>query len=170
MYVKRTYPIAVPLSARNLLRLRETIFWEESEGLGATTRFDLERLFTDDLLARWTGSATFTQEIEGVRWFSQVTLFQSLRDGRALSYQAGITAESDSEVPITDYDLRVIYRRNIFNRGWLFLELRSSVAWPRESLLVACGGSGPEASRVDCLVGPPLPLFRRVVARRTSRP
>jgi hypothetical protein len=135
VYVKSTYRIAVPLLARNLLRLRETIFWEESEGLGATTRFDLERLFTDDLLARWTGSATFTQETEGVRWFSQVTLFQNLRDGRAISYQVGITAESDSEVPITDYGLRVIYRRNIFNREWLFLELRTSVAWPRENLL-----------------------------------
>ena len=135
VYVKGTYRIAVPLLARNLLRLRETIFWEESENLGATTRFDLERLFTDDLLARWTGSATFTQETEGVRWFSQVTLFQNLRDGRALSYQVGITGESDSEVSITDYGLRVIYRRNIFNRDWLFLELRSSVTWPRENLL-----------------------------------
>jgi len=108
---------------------------KSSERLGATTRFDLERLFTDDLLARWTGSATFTQETEGVRWSSQLTLYQNLHDGRALSYQVGITAESDSEVPITDYGLRVIYRRNIFNRDWLFLELRSSVTWPRENLL-----------------------------------
>lgn len=134
VYVKGTYRIAVPLLERNLLRLRETIFWEEDEGLGATTRFDLERLFTDDLLARWTGSATFSQETEGVRWFSQLTLFQNLRNGRALSYQLGIAAESDSEVPVTDYGLRVIYRRNIFNRDWLFLELRSNITWPREIL------------------------------------
>lgn len=134
-YAKGTYRIALPLQERNLLRLRETVFWEDRERLGATTRFDLERLFTDDLLARWTGSATFTQETEGVRWFSHVTLYQNLRNGRALSYQVGLAGESDREVPITDYGLRVIYRRTIFDRDWLFLELRSSVTWPRENLL-----------------------------------
>jgi len=134
-YAKATYRIAVPLLARNLLRLRETVFWEDSERLGATTRFDFDRLVSDDFLARWTGSATFTQETEGVRWFSHVTLYQNLHDGRAISYQAAITAESDRDVSITDYGLRVIYRRTIFDREWLFLELRTGVAWPRESLL-----------------------------------
>jgi len=134
-YAKGTYRIAVPILARNLLRLRETVFWEHSERLGATTRLDLERLLTERLLARWTGSATFTQETEGVRWFSNLTFYQNLGDGRALSYQLGLTAESDRAVPVTDYGLRVIYRRTIFERDWLFLELRSSVTWPRENLL-----------------------------------
>ncbi|MBS1200625.1 MAG: hypothetical protein H6R27_1303 [Proteobacteria bacterium] len=133
-YIKGTYRVAVPMFERNLLRLRETVFWEEPEGFGATTRFDLERLFTDALLARWTVSGTFSQETEGVRCFSSVTLFQNLRNGRALSYQVGINAESEREVPIVDYGLRVIYRRTIFDREWLFLELRSGVTWPRESL------------------------------------
>jgi hypothetical protein len=134
-YAKATYRIAVPLLERNLLRIRETVFWEDSERLGATTRFDLERLITDGLLARWTGSATFTQETEGVRWFSNVTIFQHLATGRAMSYQMGITAESDRDVPVTDYGLRLIYRRTIFDRDWLFLELRSNVNWPRANLL-----------------------------------
>jgi hypothetical protein len=134
-YAKATYRIAVPLFERNLLRLRETVFWEDSERVGATTRIDLERLLADGFLARWTGSATFTQETEGVRWFSHVTLFQQLGQGRAMSYQVGIAAESDREVPVTDYGLRLIYRRTIFDRDWLFLELRSNVTWPRENLL-----------------------------------
>lgn len=134
-YVKGSYRIAVPILEHNLLRLRETVFWEGNEGLGATTRFDLERLISDDFLARWTGSATVTQETEGVRWLSHVTLFQNLGVGRAISYQVGITAESERDVPITDYGLRVIYRRTIFDRDWLFLELRSNLTWPRESSL-----------------------------------
>ena len=134
-YAKFTYRIAVPLLERNLVRLRESIFWEENERFGATTRIDLEQLIADDFLVRLTGSATFTQETEGVRWFSQLTLFQNLHEGRAISYQVGITSESDLDVPITDYGLRVIYRRSIFDREWLFLELRSSITWPRESPL-----------------------------------
>jgi hypothetical protein len=49
------------------------------------------------------------------------------------SYQVGISGETGHEVDLKDYGLRVIYRRHVF-RHWLFLELRSSVTWPRESL------------------------------------
>jgi hypothetical protein len=133
-YVKGRYRIALPFLERNVLRLRETIFWQESEGIGATTRFDLERLLMDQFLVRWTGSGTLTQESEGLRWYSSITLYQNLGERRALAYEAGIAGESGQDVEISDYGLRVIYRRRTY-RDWLFLELRSSVTWPRESLL-----------------------------------
>jgi hypothetical protein len=133
-YVKGTYRLALPFLERNLLRLQETIFWREDEHLGATSRVDLERLLADDFLVRWTGSGTFTQETEGVRWYSSLTLYQNLGDGRAMAYEAGISGESDHEVEIADYGLRAIYRRRL-HREWLFLELRSSITWPRETLL-----------------------------------
>jgi hypothetical protein len=134
-YAKGTYRFALPFFERNVLRLHETIYWQEGEGrFGATTRFDLERLLAEDFLMRWTGSATFTQETEGVRWFSSVTLYQNLGDGRAFAYQAGISGESDREVDVVDYGLRAIYRRRV-HLEWLFLELRSSVTWPRQSLV-----------------------------------
>jgi hypothetical protein len=133
-YVKGAYRISLPFLERNVLRLRETIFWQDSEGIGATTRFDLERLLKEHFLVRWTGSGTLTQETAGVRWFSTVTLYQNLGDGRALAYQAAISGETNREADITDYGLRVIYRRRI-HVDWLFLELRSSITWPRATLL-----------------------------------
>ena len=134
-FAKGTYRLALPFLKRNILRLQETIFWQESEGrFGATTRIDLERLLAEAFLVRWTASGTFAQETEGVRWFSSLTLYQNLGNGRALAYQGSILGESDQEVPITDYGLRVIYRRRI-HLEWLFLELRSSLTWPRETLL-----------------------------------
>lgn len=133
VYAKGAYRLTQPFLERNLLRLHETIFWREEDGFGTTTRIDLERLLGDDILARWTGSGTYAQETLGVRWFSNVTLYQSLGARRALAYQAGISGETDREVDIVDYGLRVIYRRSVY-REWLFLELRSSVTWPRESL------------------------------------
>jgi len=133
-YVKGPYRLAVPFFERNLLRLHETIFWREDEHFGATTRLDLERLLTEDFLVRWTGSGTYTQETVGMRWFSSVTLYQNLGDGRAFAYQAGISGETDQEVGIADYGLRAIYRRRI-HFEWLFLELRSTITWPRETLL-----------------------------------
>jgi len=133
-YVKGGYHLAHPFFERNLLRLNETVFWKEDERLGTTTRVDLERLLTDDFLVRWTGSGTFSQETEGVRWYSTATLYQSLGKGRALAYQAAISGETDHEVAITDYGARVIFRRQVY-REWLFLELRTSLTWPRESLI-----------------------------------
>ena len=133
-YVKGRYRIALPFLARNVLRLRETIFWQDSEGVGATTRFDLERLLGEKFLARWTGSGTLTQNTEGVRWYSSATLYQNMGGGRALAYQAGISGESSRDVTVADYGLRLIYRQRI-HREWLFLELRSSITWPRETLL-----------------------------------
>ena len=134
-YAKGTYRLALPFLKRNILRLQETIFWQESEGrFGATTRIDLERLLGEAFLVRWTASGAFTQETEGVRWFSSLTLYQNLGNGRAFAYQGAISGESDQEVPTADYGLRVIYRRRI-HLEWLFLELRSSIAWPRDTLL-----------------------------------
>jgi hypothetical protein len=133
-YVKGTYRLALPFLDRNLLRLDETIFWREGDRFGATTRFDLERLLAEDFLVRWSTSGTFTQETEGVRWYSNLTLYQNLGDGRALAYQAGTNGESDDPVEISDFGLRAIYRRRI-HLEWLFFELRSSITWPRETLL-----------------------------------
>lgn len=133
-YAKGTYRFVWPFLDRNLVRLREAIFWEEREHFGVTTRVDLERLLAEDYLLRWTSSGTFTEKTQGVRWFSNLTLYHNLGNGRAFAYQGGIAGESDHEVGISDYGLRVIFRRRIY-REWLFLELRSSITWPRETLL-----------------------------------
>jgi hypothetical protein len=133
-YAKGTYRYARPFLDRNLVRLREAIFWEEREHFGVTTRVDLERLLAENYLLRWTSSGTFTEKTQGVRWFSNLTLYHSLGYGRAFAYQGGISGESDHEVGTVDYGLRVIFRRRIY-REWLFLELRSSITWPRKTQL-----------------------------------
>jgi hypothetical protein len=133
-YLKGRYRVVLPFLDRNVLRLRETLFWQDGEGFGVTTRVDLERLLAQRFLARWTGSATLTQNSHGVRWYSSATLYQNLGAGRALAYQVGASGERDDDVPVADYGLRIVYRRRVL-REWLFLELRSSITWPRESLL-----------------------------------
>ena len=132
-FVKGTYRLDQPFLERNLVRLHETIFWRDGEGFGFTSRIDLERLLAERFLLRWTSLGTISEDTEGVKWFSNVTLYQNLGGGRALAYQVGISGETEHDVDIADYGLRVIYRRHVF-RDWLFLELRSSVGWPRETL------------------------------------
>jgi hypothetical protein len=52
--------------------------------------------------------------------------------GRALAYHPAISGQSDHAFEVTDCGLRAIYRRRI---EWSFIELRSSITWPRETLL-----------------------------------
>lgn len=132
-YVKGSYRFTQPLFERNLLRLDETIFWREEDGFGATSRFYLDRLLSMDYLVRWAGTGTYSERKDGLRWLSSMTLYQSRGARRALAYQVAIQGETGGEVDVTDYGLRVMYRRSVY-RDWLILELRSSVTWPRESL------------------------------------
>ena len=42
--------------------------------------------------------------------------------------------ETDYEVPVRDYGVELRYRRSIF-RPWFFVELLTSVSWPRDFLI-----------------------------------
>jgi hypothetical protein len=58
------------------------------------------------------------------------SLFQALTDRNAISYHAFVSGETKSEVELQNYGMEVRYRKRIA-RKWLFLELVSSVSWPR---------------------------------------
>jgi hypothetical protein len=117
-------------SERLLIRLRQTEFWHSQDRLGASTRLDVERLLSTNLLLRWRMGGTVAQRIEGVEWFGELVLFQRLADHQALAYRIAATGESDAELENDRYDLSVAYRRR-FVRDWLFLELRPGATWRR---------------------------------------
>lgn len=132
-YVRGSYRFARPVGARNLFRLRETVFWENTEKLGTTTRLDWDRVITDNHLLRWTGSGTFSERTQGMRWYSTLTLYQvlSLPKQRALAYELAASGSTDAPEPLGDYGATIIYRQSIW-RDWLMLEARAGVDWPRD--------------------------------------
>ena len=113
------------------LRLNETVFWENSEGFGLTSRVDLERVFDDVWLARWTGSGTFSEKTEGVRGYTSLTAYRELPKRRAVGGQLFMSGEFESAVPVGEYGIRAAYRRSIV-RDWLVMEIRPSVTWPKD--------------------------------------
>jgi hypothetical protein len=121
------------LSQRDLVRARQTVFWRTDDGFGTRLNFDFERVLNRPYVARWRNAVTWAQEIEGVEWFSEVTLFQRLGERTALAYQLSADGATDAEVPVKNYGFEVIYRRNIL-REWLFLELRPGLDWRRREL------------------------------------
>lgn len=132
-FVKGSYRFLRGSSERTLYSFRETVFWQNSEKFGFTSRADVERIINDSWLLRWTGSGTISQETEGVRGYTSLTVMRGMPHRRAIAAQIFTTGEFDAPVPTGNYGMKVAYRRSVA-RDWLILETRVSCTFPREEL------------------------------------
>lgn len=133
-YARARYEVVRSFAERYVFSARETVFWQNTEGFGTTTRINLDRVISDRYLLRWSNLGTFTEETIGLKWFSQLTLFQSVGQRTGLAWQAQVEGETDNEVPMTRTAARVIMRRQL-TPEWLIIELRGGVSWPRRRLI-----------------------------------
>lgn len=132
-YAKARYRFARPFGEVTLMRIRETVFWQKSERWGTTTVMEWDRILSKKYLARWTGSGTYSQNTDGLRWFSNVTLYHLMGNERAFAYEVAANGNTDSDIPLSDYGASVIYRQRIW-REWLLMEVRTGLDWPRYRL------------------------------------
>lgn len=132
-YAKATYRHNFIFNENNMLRFRETPFWRDSRGYGATTQLAFDHLVSPRLLLRWNNVGTVAEDTEGMDWGTGVTAYQSLGSHRALSYTALMRGETAADVAVQNYGAEVRYRQQAF-RSWLFIEVQGSLTWPRETL------------------------------------
>jgi hypothetical protein len=133
-YARARYEIVRAFGEHYVFTARQTVFWQNSEGFGTTTRTYLDRAISDTLLLRWANLGKYTEETIGLEWFTQLTLFQSLNDRTGLAWQVQTEGETDNEVPLTRHSARLILRRQL-TWDWLFLEVRGGVSWPRRRVI-----------------------------------
>lgn len=129
-FVKAGYRYERGTPTSLLVGLRETVFWQNSEQFGLTSRLDLERIVGEAWLVRWTGSGTFSERTEGVRGYTALTAFRGLPNRRAVAAQIFTAGEFDAAVPLGEYGAKAAYRQSIL-RDWLVLEIRPSLTWPK---------------------------------------
>jgi hypothetical protein len=130
-YIKGSYIFERGTSGTGLFSLRETLFWQISEGVGETTRLDLERIFDRSWLLRYTISGTRSQKSEGLRGYTSVLLLHGMPERRAVAFELGSDGQSDAPVQLHDYGFKAAYRQGILRR-WLIMEIRTSIDWPRD--------------------------------------
>jgi len=130
-FVKGSYRFDRGSSETTLFSLRETVFWQNSEKFGLTSRADLERVFENMWLLRWTVSGTISQRTEGVRGYAAFNAIKGLPNRRAICAELFSEGEHDAEVPLADYGVKLAYRRSV-SRDWLVLETRLSLTFPKE--------------------------------------
>jgi hypothetical protein len=130
-YVKTSVRYRRVLWGDSLLTVKETVFYQASEEFGLTTRVDFERMLGELWRVGWTGSATVSEGTRGVRGFSNATATRAFDDRRAVVVRASVRADTEREVDVREYGVKVAYRQSVL-RDWLVLELRTGVMWPRE--------------------------------------
>ncbi len=75
-------------------RITESIFWFYSEGLGETTRLDIDHPLTDKLLFRSTTKVTWLNSNNHFDTGQDLILFQNINKRKSLAYQVGDQAPS----------------------------------------------------------------------------
>lgn len=130
-YLKGSYVYEQGDSDKGLLSLRETGFWQHSQGFGVTSRADIERIYGLRWLARWTSSVTLSQRTQGALAWSAVDLMRGFSSRRAIAMELEIDGQTDAPVPLHNYGAKIAYRQSVVRR-WLIIEVRTSVSWPKD--------------------------------------
>jgi hypothetical protein len=130
-YIKGSYIYERGTSETGLFSVRETLFWQNSDGAGETTRVDLERIFDRNWLARYTISGTRSQMSQGLRGYTSILLLHGMPERRAVAFEVGSDGQTEAPVQLHDYGFKAAYRQGILRR-WLVMEIRASVDWPRD--------------------------------------
>ncbi len=141
------------MGKRDLWHVRETAFWSNRDGFGATASADFDHLFTRVLLVRWGSIGTFSEATHGMSWRSALVAYQDLHTRRAMAYELFIRGETDAPVGVKEYGSRVVYRQAIFHRPWLFGELIGGYSWPREKIRDLRRGSAVFGFGLELLFG-----------------
>lgn len=131
-YAKANYRYIKPLSDTQLFRWHQTIFWRHKVGFGTTTNLTHETWFSDAFLFRAAGSGTFSEDTQGVDWYTSGTLFHNIGNGNAFSYRAFAEGETKAPVELRDTGFRVTYRRQTF-RPWFYVDYIAGLSYIRET-------------------------------------
>jgi hypothetical protein len=131
-YVKASYRYLAEPVDELMVRLRQTVFWENEEGLGTSSRIDVERLLEEGRLLRWGTYLKVSESTEGLYWNTALTGYQKIGEARALALRGSVRGETGRDVNPVEYKLLAIYRQR-FLREWLFLELRGGAGWLRKN-------------------------------------
>jgi hypothetical protein len=130
-YVQASYWYQTRVHENLLLRARQSVFWENEDGFGTATRVSLEQALGERRMLRWSNHLRISEATDGMRWNTNLTLYQALAEDRAIALRGAVRGETGRDVNPIEYNLRLIHRRS-FLKEWLFLELQGGGGWLRQ--------------------------------------
>ena len=130
-YAKLQYYYNRAFSQDTDVHFRQTFFWRNDDGFGATARGDLAHSIDPSNVLRLEGIITNSEESQGFQWYFGHTWYHRFAGENGISLLAFAEGETDHEVPLRDYGFNLIWRRP-FTRDWLYLSMGPSLTWPKE--------------------------------------
>ena len=133
-YAKLSYYWNPVVAERWLWRVTPQVFTQKERGNGVSLNNIVDFSISERWLIRSWSIGVVEDEVDGLAWTSKLTAYQSLTSDKAFAYSVYASGETENEVELLDYGVEVRYRRSIF-RPWVFMELSTSLSWPREFLI-----------------------------------
>jgi hypothetical protein len=118
-----------PLGVSIVGHVSQSVFWDERDGFGETTRLDVHRALGTRTLARWSSIGTVAEASRGYEWTSEIGVQRALGPRTALRGGAAIAGATRAVVDVDRYRIFTRLRRDVY-RGWAFLEAEPEVVWP----------------------------------------
>lgn len=131
-FLRARFQYTYKISDASQLRFAETLFIKNFDRPGETTEVYLERLMDKKTLVRWANSGTYSHEIKGMEWGSELSLIRELSPKSGITLTGGSYGNTSVYDGVGTYRTLARYRRN-FLRPWLFYELEPEVAWQRRA-------------------------------------
>lgn len=113
------------------LRFVERLRWYTDDGWDGRSELDFERPVFDELFFRTTPALTWKEKQDGFEYSWNTSLFHPLGKKAALEYQFNNYFSTETSGRLTQSNLRVNYRRQIW-RKWLIMEVAPQLAWYEE--------------------------------------
>ncbi|WP_394200451.1 hypothetical protein [Shewanella waksmanii] len=128
--IEARWAYTYPLSENTTTRVTQKLY-QKKKVTGESTEFDIEHVFNDNYLLRWSSVAQYENRDNGWEFGSSLRLYHYISPVRALNYVASIYGVDTPYHYVDNARIAVTYRQR-FLREWLFFELTPEYNWHKE--------------------------------------
>jgi hypothetical protein len=138
-YGRVSYRRLLHIGRNNIIGFKQSGFWNSIDGLGETSRLDLEKTLTHEITGRLSLSGTYydndpdSATNNGLNWGVEISFFKHLTAKTAAAFDLGTCGVTRPTSKITDYRIAGRIRTNTL-RPWLFLEIEPEVTFPLDEI------------------------------------
>ena len=134
-FLRARYRWYTPLpGGKSYFRFTQKGYWEDPEGFGINSLFELDRPLTQLSTIRFSSEYELTEENNALNrdwYFNQtVSLYTRLGKQSGIGYSVGFDGFTDPVAAIETWRTSVRFRRSVW-RPWFFYEIEPYVFWPR---------------------------------------
>ncbi len=135
-FVRGRYRFTTPVgNSLATFRFTEKMYWEDPDGFGANSLFEIDRPFTERstvrLASEWEISEEFNEMGRGWYFNQSASVYFRLGDQSGIGASAGFDGFTSPVSAVKTWRTSVRFRRSVW-RPWFFYEVEPYVFWPRE--------------------------------------